>query len=97
MVLRPIIVVNGLQLTDAELIRIQDIYIHFRQIEERISIDTLDALKRKFETADVDGSGQLELEEFKQLLKSQLNIPPGKVSLELNLNIGKVIWVFLYN
>ena len=49
------------------------------QIEEKISIDTLDALKRTFETADVDGSGALELEEFKKLLKQQLRLPAGKV------------------
>lgn len=50
------------------------------QIEERISIDTLDALKRTFESADVDGSGALELPEFKKLLRTQLNLPAGKVS-----------------
>ena len=50
------------------------------QIEDKISIDTLDALKRKFESADVDGTGALELDEFKKLLRYQLHLPAGKVS-----------------
>ena len=51
------------------------------KLEEKISIGTLEALKQAFEGADKDGSGQLELEEFKELLKQQLNIPGTKVSL----------------
>ena len=55
------------------------------QIEEQISIDTLEELKKTFELADVDGSGQLELDEFKKLIKVKLNISTAKVSSLLGL------------
>ena len=51
------------------------------QIEERINIDTLEALKKAFHVADVDGTGGLELDEFKALLKNQLNISGNKVGV----------------
>ena len=51
-----------------------------RQIEEQINIDTLETLKHAFASADVNRSGDLELEEFKQLLKKQLHLSPSKVS-----------------
>ena len=50
------------------------------QIEEQINIDTLETLKHAFASADVNRSGDLELEEFKQLLKKQLHLSPSKVS-----------------
>jgi len=50
------------------------------QIEERINIDTLEALKRTFQDADTNKSGQLELNEFKQLLKSKLSVAGNRVS-----------------
>ena len=49
------------------------------QIEEQIGISTLEHLKLRFEQADVDGNGKLELFEFKNLLQRQLNIPNRKV------------------
>ena len=50
------------------------------QIEEKINIDTLETLKHAFARADLNRSGDLELEEFKQLLKTQLRLSPNKVS-----------------
>lgn len=49
------------------------------QIEEQIGISTLEHLKQRFEQADVDGNGKLELLEFKNLLQQQLKIPNRKV------------------
>ena len=57
------------------------------QIEERINIDTLEELKKAFQAADVDGSGQLELSEFKTLLKNQLNISYSKVRALFTLSL----------
>ena len=50
------------------------------QIEEKIGIECLDTLKQAFEQADADGSGKLTLQEFKELLKSQLTLPTSKVN-----------------
>ena len=50
------------------------------QIEEKINIDTLEELKTAFQEADRNGSGKLDLEEFKVLIKNKLNIPGSKVS-----------------
>lgn len=55
------------------------INVYILQIEEKISIDTLDALKKAFAAMDEDRSGSLELDEFKKLLKKQLRLPVGKV------------------
>ncbi|XP_078600786.1 cilia- and flagella-associated protein 337-like isoform X2 [Branchiostoma floridae x Branchiostoma japonicum] len=44
------------------------------KIEERISLEHLHKLKYYFEEADTDGSGALNLEEFKQVLKNCLGI-----------------------
>ena len=52
----------------------------FLQIEERINIDTLEALKKTFSEADTNKSGQLELDEFKILLKSKLAVSGNRVS-----------------
>lgn len=49
------------------------------QIEEKINIDTLELLKQAFQEADEDGSGELDLDEFKILLKSKLNLAGTKV------------------
>lgn len=49
------------------------------QIEEKINIDTLELLKQAFQEADEDGSGELDLDEFKILLKSKLNLSGTKV------------------
>ena len=53
----------------------------FLQIEERINIDTLEALKKTFSEADTNKSGQLELDEFKILLKSKLAVSGNRVSI----------------
>ena len=53
------------------------------QIEEKIGIECLDTLKQAFEQADADGSGKLTLQEFKELLKSQLTLPTSKVKNQL--------------
>lgn len=50
------------------------------QIEERINIDTLEELKKTFAKADTNKSGQLELDEFKTLLKSKLAVSGNRVS-----------------
>jgi len=42
-------------------------------------LETLEELKQAFEEADRDGSGRLDLEEFKILLREQLKIPANKV------------------
>ena len=54
------------------------------QIEEQIGISTLEELKKRFELADVDGNGKLEMFEFKDLLQKQLKIPNRKVSLDFD-------------
>ena len=54
---------------------------YYFQIEEKINIDTLEELKKAFSDADKDGSGGLEKEEFKELLKKQLKIPNSKVRI----------------
>lgn len=53
------------------------------QIEEKLSIDTLEELKKAFEATDSDTSGKLDLQEFKTLLKNRLNLSGAKVSTEL--------------
>ena len=50
------------------------------QIEEQIDLNTLEELKKAFLRADRDESGQIDLEEFKALLKSRLNLRVTKVS-----------------
>lgn len=50
------------------------------QIEEQIDLNTLEELKKTFLRADRDESGQLDLEEFKALLKARLNLRVIKVS-----------------
>ena len=50
------------------------------QIEERINIDTLEELKKRFAEADVNKSGKLELDEFKALMKSKLAVSGNRVS-----------------
>ncbi|XP_069131359.1 LOW QUALITY PROTEIN: cilia- and flagella-associated protein 337-like [Argopecten irradians] len=44
------------------------------KIEEQINLDTLEILKQAFVEADEDGSGELELDEFKSLLKERLHL-----------------------
>lgn len=51
------------------------------QIEEQIDLNTLEELKKAFLRADRDESGQLDLEEFKALLKARLNLRVTKVSI----------------
>lgn len=61
------------------------------KIEERISIDTLDELKQAFESADVDGYGRLNFEQFKEILKAELHLPSSKVCLFCQLVFSCVI------
>ena len=53
------------------------------QIEEQINIETLEQLKQAFAEADANQSGQLDLEEFKALLKQRLYIKGNKVEFSL--------------
>ncbi|XP_011445499.1 cilia- and flagella-associated protein 337 isoform X2 [Magallana gigas] len=48
------------------------------KIEEQINIETLEQLKQAFAEADANQSGQLDLEEFKALLKQRLYIKGNK-------------------
>ncbi len=51
------------------------------QIEDKISIGTLEELKSAFQNADADGTGKLELDEFKHLLRHQLQLSGSKVRI----------------
>ncbi len=54
---------------------IEKFYLYLIQIEERLNISTLEALKRAFtqnsssDDFDIDGSGQMTLDEFTQVVK----------------------------
>nr|KAG5692185.1 hypothetical protein BaRGS_008731 [Batillaria attramentaria] len=60
-------------------------------IEEKINIDTLETLKHAFASADVNRSGDLELEEFKELLKKQLHLPPNREQ-QIDALFMKIDW-----
>ncbi|KAH3841539.1 hypothetical protein DPMN_115005 [Dreissena polymorpha] len=61
------------------------------KIEERINIDTLEALKKTFQEADTNRSGQLELDEFKQLLKSKLSVSANREA-QIDSLFMKIDW-----
>ncbi|XP_052794800.1 WD repeat-containing protein on Y chromosome-like [Mya arenaria] len=61
------------------------------KIEERINIDTLEALKGTFSEADTNRSGQLELDEFKALLKSKLTVS-GNREAQIDSLFMKIDW-----
>ncbi|XP_076467714.1 cilia- and flagella-associated protein 337-like [Babylonia areolata] len=61
------------------------------KIEEKINIDTLETLKHAFASADVNRSGDLELEEFKQLLRKQLHLAPNKEQ-QIDALFMKIDW-----
>jgi len=50
----------------------------------------LELLKQAFQEADEDGSGELDLDEFKILLKSKLNLSGTKVN---SLSYGDLLVV----
>ena len=49
-------------------------------MEEKLNLDALNELHAAFLEADADGSGTLELDEFKEVVKDALKIQ-GRVSL----------------
>jgi hypothetical protein len=51
----------------------------FEQLEEKLDLDVLNELHLAFIEANADGSGTLELEEFKEVVKNSLKIQ-GRVS-----------------
>ena len=59
------------------------VYLNFGiflfKLEEKMTLDGLNELNRAFMKADSDGSGTLELEEFKKVVKEALDIK-GRVS-----------------
>ncbi|XP_046574299.1 WD repeat-containing protein on Y chromosome-like [Haliotis rubra] len=61
------------------------------KIEEKINIDTLEELKRAFQLADVNRTGCLELDEFKQLLKSQLALTANREQ-QIDALFMKIDW-----
>ncbi|XP_067949364.1 cilia- and flagella-associated protein 337-like [Watersipora subatra] len=61
------------------------------KIEEKINIDTLELLKQAFQEADEDGSGELDLDEFKILLKSKLNLA-GTKDQQIDALFYKIDW-----
>ncbi|KAL4229841.1 hypothetical protein ACF0H5_010233 [Mactra antiquata] len=61
------------------------------KIEERINIDTLEELKKTFAKADTNKSGQLELNEFKALLKSKLAVS-GNREAQIDSLFMKIDW-----
>ncbi|XP_050415483.1 WD repeat-containing protein on Y chromosome [Patella vulgata] len=61
------------------------------KIEEKINIDTLEELKKAFLTADVNQTGCLELDEFKQLLKCQLHLSQTKLQ-QIDALFMKIDW-----
>ncbi|XP_060601618.1 WD repeat-containing protein on Y chromosome-like isoform X3 [Ruditapes philippinarum] len=62
-----------------------------KHIEERINIDTLEELKKTFAQADTNKSGQLELNEFKALLKSKLAVS-GNREAQIDSLFMKIDW-----
>lgn len=46
----------------------------FKQLEEKLNLDALHEMHMAFIEADSDGSGTLELEEFKEVVKNALKI-----------------------
>lgn len=44
------------------------------QVEDMIDLDTMDALKKAFFHSDYSHNGELELDEFKSLLKLRLHL-----------------------
>lgn len=57
------------------------------QIEERISISVLDELKQAFHLADADGdAAKLDFNQFKAILKAQLNIAAARVGKNSRLS-----------
>ena len=75
------------------------------QIEERINIDTLEELKKRFAEADVNKNGKLELEEFKALMKAKLAVSGNRVSIMcmvmtwpgVLLIVLLMAWIVVYN
>ncbi|XP_070198273.1 cilia- and flagella-associated protein 337-like isoform X3 [Littorina saxatilis] len=61
------------------------------KLEEKINIDALETLKHAFASADLNRSGDLELEEFKQLLKRQLHLTPSKEQ-QIDALFMKIDW-----
>ncbi|KAK3099235.1 hypothetical protein FSP39_001323 [Pinctada imbricata] len=61
------------------------------KIEEQINIETLEQLKQAFAAADADRSGQLDLEEFKTLLKSRLYLKGNKEN-QIDSLFMKIDW-----
>jgi hypothetical protein len=54
----------------------------FKQLEERLNLDVLNEMHMAFIEADSDGSGTLELEEFKEVVKNALKIQ-GRVRIKI--------------
>jgi hypothetical protein len=52
----------------------------FKQLEEKLNLDALNEMHMAFIEADSDGSGTLELEEFKEVVKNALKIQ-GRVRM----------------
>ena len=65
------------------LYELYGLILHGLQIEEQINIETLEQLKQAFAEADANQSGQLDLEEFKALLKQRLYIKGNKVEFSI--------------
>ncbi|CAL1540983.1 unnamed protein product [Lymnaea stagnalis] len=61
------------------------------KIEEKINIDTLEELKKAFASADVNRTGSLDLDEFKRLLKEQMNLGPNK-DAQIDSLFMKIDW-----
>ncbi|XP_062577533.1 uncharacterized protein LOC134239370 [Saccostrea cucullata] len=61
------------------------------RIEEQINIETLEQLKLAFAEADANQSGQLDLEEFKALLKTRLYIKGNKEN-QIDALFMKIDW-----
>lgn len=61
------------------------------KIEEQINIETLEQLKQAFAEADANQSGQLDLEEFKALLKQRLYIKGNKEN-QIDSLFMKIDW-----
>ncbi|XP_076070807.1 cilia- and flagella-associated protein 337-like isoform X4 [Mytilus galloprovincialis] len=63
------------------------------KIEEQIDLNTLEELKKAFLRADRDESGQLDLEEFKALLKARLNLRVTKEA-QIEALFKKIDWSY---